>query len=118
MMNFFVELVNTLGIPIILIGTHKARAIVAGQFRSARRSCGLGGMSWPRLEEDSEDWQRFLKRLWTYQYLRHPADLTPELSRALYYETQGVPDFVGQALFVLAQMRAIAVKSRNSLPLP
>lgn len=41
MMNFFVELVNTLGVPIILIGTYKASSIVAGQFRSARRSCGL-----------------------------------------------------------------------------
>lgn len=112
MMNFFVELVNTLGIPIILVGTHKARSIVAGQFRSARRSCGLGGMSWPRLEEGSEDWQRFLKRLWTYQYLRRPADLTPEVSRALYYETQGVPDFVVK-LFILAQMRAIAAKQEQ-----
>ncbi len=38
MLNFFVTLVNTIGLPVILVGTPKARDIFEKDFRSARRS--------------------------------------------------------------------------------
>jgi AAA domain len=37
MLNFFVQLENTLGIPFVLIGTPKAKALLSGEFRQARR---------------------------------------------------------------------------------
>jgi len=40
MLNFFVQLVNTMGLPVVLIGTHKARRLLAREFRQARRTSG------------------------------------------------------------------------------
>jgi len=37
MLNFFVTLVNTAGVPIILIATPKAMSILQSEFRQARR---------------------------------------------------------------------------------
>lgn len=43
MLNFFVTLVNTIGIPVILIGTSKALPILQGEFRQAKRGSGQQG---------------------------------------------------------------------------
>ena len=53
MLNFFVTLVNTIGVPVILIGTSKAMPILQGQFRQARRSSGHGDLIWNRMKNCS-----------------------------------------------------------------
>ncbi|MBF4270378.1 ATP-binding protein, partial [Vibrio anguillarum] len=40
MLNFFVTLVNTIGLPVILVGTPRAREIFEADMRSARRGSG------------------------------------------------------------------------------
>jgi len=40
MLNFFVTLVNTIGVPVVLIGTTKATPILQSEFRQARRGSG------------------------------------------------------------------------------
>lgn len=105
MLNFFVYLVNTLGLPVVLIGTPKARQLLTREFRQARRSTGQGDPIWNNMAEN-ELWQLFLESLWRYQYVRNPSQLTPELSHTLYDETQGITDFAVK-IFMLAQIRAI-----------
>ncbi len=107
MLKFFTELINKLGVPILLVGTPASRKILDKRFRSARRSCGghASGM-WRPMRADSKDWERFLKRLWAYEYVRHHTDLTPSLSRTMHAETQGITDFVVK-LYVVAQIRAM-----------
>ena len=46
MLNFFVTMVNTIGVPVMLIGTPKARDIFEADLRSARRGAGLGAIFW------------------------------------------------------------------------
>ena len=114
LLNFFVQLTNTLGVPVMLVGTFKAMKILTREFRQIRRGTGQGDMVWDRIlkdwtDDENErpgDWQRFLNKLWKYQYVRKPCKLTRELSGALYYESQGVTDFVVK-VFMLAQIRAI-----------
>lgn len=105
MLNFFVQLVNTVGLPVVLIGTPKARGILTGEFRQARRGAGQGDLVWNRLQEDSI-WDLLLKSLWGYQYTHHEVPLTPELSHALYDETQGIADLAVK-VYMLAQIRAM-----------
>ncbi|MBN0802868.1 TniB family NTP-binding protein, partial [Pseudomonas aeruginosa] len=78
MHNFFVSLVNTIGVPIIQVGTHRASKFFQRTFRAARRVSGLGSIRWDRLPRD-EHWKRLLKRLWKYQWLRNAAPLDDEL---------------------------------------
>lgn len=44
MLNFFVTLVNTVGLPVVMVGTPKARFIFEGDLRSARRGAGFGSV--------------------------------------------------------------------------
>lgn len=122
MLEFFVELVNTVGIPIVLVGTPKARPIFELELQSGRRSAGLGSIYWETIpqyvtrENESQlnpNWIRFTNNLWKYQWLRHGDDpLSDEIRECWYSLSQGVLDIVVK-LFVLAQLRAIANKKER-----
>lgn len=119
MLNFFVQLSNTIGIPVVLVGTFKARRILSGALHQIRRGAGQGDMVWDRMPEGkwvtaAESvpgvWQLFLESLWRYQYTRTPCVLIGELAHVLYQETQGITDFAAK-VFMLAQARAITTSS-------
>src|SRR6266496_5220350 len=52
MLSFFVELINKVGMPIILVGTYKARPMLSSEFRMARRGAGLGDFIWDCMRRD------------------------------------------------------------------
>ena len=106
MLNFFVQLINTIGLPVVLVGTYKAISVLSGEFRQTRRGTGQGDLVWDRMKND-ETWQWFLECLWGYQYVQKPSHLTPELSIALYDVTQGITDFAVK-VYMLTQVRALA----------
>ena len=114
MLNFFVQLVNTIGMPVILIGTYKAKQLLSKEFRQARRSTGEGDPIWENMQED-DIWRVFLKTLWQYQFVRHPVSFDDELSHIFYDETQGITDLAAK-LFVVAQMRAISSDKEKLTP--
>lgn len=105
LLNFFVTLVNVVGVPVLLIGTPRALPLLDGAFRQARRVSGLGSMMWDRLPPD-ETWNDFIERMWRFQWTSEPSDLTPEVKETLYAESQGVIDIVIK-LYLLAQLKAI-----------
>lgn len=118
MLNFFVTLVNTVGLPVVMVGTPKARFIFEGDLRSARRGVGFGSVFWEQMVQEpnihlsdgrviKSEWNSFTDNLWKYQWLKK-ADITlSEDIRGRWYElSQGVLDIVVK-LFVLAQLRAI-----------
>ena len=105
MLNFFVTLVNKIGLPVILIGTPKALPILQGDFRQARRGSGQGDILWEMMD-DGESWKVFLEAMWPYQYTRHPVPLTKDLADALYKETRGLA-FLAAILYKLVQEDAI-----------
>ena len=118
MLNFFVTLVNTVGLPVVMVGTPKARFIFEGDLRSARRGVGFGSVFWEQMVQEpnihlsddrviKSEWNSFTDNLWKYQWLKK-ADITLSKDiRDRWYElSQGVLDIVVK-LFVLAQLRAI-----------
>ncbi|MDP4086127.1 MAG: ATP-binding protein [Bacillota bacterium] len=106
MLNFFVTLVNTIGIPVLMVGTNKAISILQSEFRQARRGSGQGDMVWSQMPKD-ESWDLFVEGMWEYQWTAHYTELTSELSELLYEESQGILD-IAVKLFMLSQVRAIA----------
>lgn len=107
MLNFFVTLSNTVGIPTVLIGTSKAQQLFSGNFRQARRAASEGAIMWDRMSKDSEEWSFFLESLWELQCLKENTDLSEELREVFYDECQGITA-VAVNLFILAQERALA----------
>lgn len=145
MLNFFVNLENTIGVPFILIGTPKARRLFNAEFRQARRASEQGDVNWlpmeervPKTKEELDEeraggdgaevreykpghvWEQFVRALWKYQYVKHPTALGDDLlkdklSLALYEQSQGITA-VAVTLFVLAQRRAIATGREKITP--
>ncbi len=106
MLNFFVTLSNTVGIPTVLIGTSKAQKLFKGNFRQARRAASEGSIIWDRMDEDSEEWQFFLDTLWKLQCLKDYSELTEEIKKTFYDECQGITA-VAVNLFILSQERVL-----------
>jgi signal recognition particle GTPase len=111
MLNFFVTLVNTIGIPVILVGTNKAVSILQSEFRQARRGSGQGDLIWGQMPKD-ETWELFLEGLWDYQWTNDYTPLSPELSDLIYDQSQGILD-IAVKLFMLSQVRAIATEEEK-----
>lgn len=118
MLNFFVTMVNTIGVPIMLIGTPKAREIFEADFRSARRGAGFGAIFWEPLQEyiDNQlnpEWIAFTDKLWKQQLLNQRDEFLSDDIRHIWYDlSQGIIDIVVK-LFVLAQLRAIATNKER-----
>lgn len=105
-MNFFVSLTNQVGIPILLVGTMRAKEILQRDFRQARRSCGVGDLVWGNFQQDDKEWNALVKTIWDNQLLEEISELTPNLFELIYDRTQGVADILVKLLY-LSQMRAI-----------
>jgi len=114
MLNFFVNLVNTIGVPVILIGTMKALSVLQSEFRQARRGSGQGDMIWDRMKNDFH-WELLIEGMWQYQWTQHEVPLTNELRDVLYEESQGIVD-IAIKLYAMAQMRAIATGKEKITP--
>ena len=112
MMNFFVTLVNTIGIPVVMVGTPRAQPLFNAQLRSGRRAVGLGAVYWEpfdpsKNDKNSKEWKGFTDNLWKLQYLqKRDVVLSDEIRDAWYDLSQGVTDIVVK-LFILSQLRAI-----------
>lgn len=107
MLNFFVTLSNTVGIPTVLIGTNNAQEIFKGNFRQARRSASEGSIIWDRMTAESDEWKFFLETLWDFQCLKENTALTDEIRNTFYDECQGITA-VAVNLFILVQERVLS----------
>jgi len=115
MLNFFVNLVNNVGVPVILVGTPKAVKVLQGDFRQARRGSGLGGdMVCDRIQKD-EVWDLLVSSIWHYQWTRKETPFTSEISSILYEETQGIPDLL-KKVYAIAQAYAISSGKEEITP--
>lgn len=106
MLNFFVTLVNTIGIPVILIGTTKALPILQGEFRQARRGSGQGDILWDRMKNDGY-WKLLMQGMWGLQWTKKENPMTQELIDTIYDESQGIVD-IAVKLYAMSQIKAIA----------
>lgn len=114
MLNFFVTLTNIIGIPVVMVGTPKARQLFEADLRSARRSAGMGSLYWDRLPRD-RTWSAFISKLWQYQWLQRGEPLSDEIETVVYEYSQGVID-IAVKLFVLSQHRAIVTRAERITP--
>jgi hypothetical protein len=73
LLNFFVQLTNEVGVPIIMIGTFKAMGVLCSEFRQIRRGCSQGDMIWTRMVRGG--------------FLRRPDS---KLARLLWSQERGV----------------------------
>lgn len=120
MLEFFVALVNVVGVPVVMVGTPKARPIFEMELQAGRRSAGFGSLFWEPMQQGlvkadpktgksrRTEWQAFTDKLWQYQWLSNRDEVLSDEIRDCWFDlSQGVIDIVVK-IFVLAQMRAIS----------
>lgn len=105
-LNFFTTLINTINIPLIMIGTPKAMDVMQAQFRQARRNTNAGNIMWNRMEKD-EVWELFMQGLWKYQWTKKIVLYDAEISSLMYDVSQGIPDICIKT-FMMVQLRCIS----------
>jgi hypothetical protein len=123
LLNFFVQLVNDMGVPVVLVGTYRALTVLSGQFSQLRRGTGQGDLIWDRMQKDGQ-WELFVKSLFRARYTRKafsdddiadppstdrikkPPTQPQRLSDVLYEESQGITDLAVK-IYMFAQERAI-----------
>lgn len=105
MMNYFVTLMNSFGVPVLFIGTPASYAIFQNEFRIARRVTGNGEVLYNNMKNDKE-FRFFLESIWKYQWNRKFVPLTEEMVKEFYEETQGVSDLILK-LFINVQKECI-----------
>ena len=106
MLNFFVNLLNSIGVPVVFIGTNSMIDLFADVLRNARRACGVGLYNFRQPASSDAAWTLLVDALWRYQWVRHVDPLTQEMRDLLYELTQGVTDFLAK-LLILGQRYAI-----------
>lgn len=106
MLNFFLHLVNNIGIPVVFIGTNAMVSLFSGVMQNARRICDKGITEFKRFERAEDEWRMLVENLWSYQWCREKDALTEEIHDAIYENTQGVTDILVK-LLVLTQRYVI-----------
>jgi len=112
-LRFFVQLTNTIKLPILFIGTPKAYELFSPSMRSARRASQFGSINWNRFNTadrtgKGSDWDRFFSQLWSLQWFKSPQPLTDEIKHLFWDYSQGIAH-VAVTLFYLCQTRAVTV---------
>lgn len=119
MINFITELVNTIGVPVIVIGTFKAMYLYKKTLAIARR--GIPDIYNENvtsfLLEDSWEWNEFIQTLWDQQYTVKFTPLTDEIKKVMYFQTLGIPD-VAVKLFMHVQAKAILNGDDEKISIP
>lgn len=113
-LNFVVQLVNRIGLPVVLVGGLDAYHLVTAQFRQVRRSSTEGDLVVTQSQQGRR-WSDFCKVLWRYQYTTGWAEMTDAHAAALFDVSQGITEFLVIA-FKNAQIRAISTGAPTVTP--
>lgn len=112
LVRFMVLLTNTVGVPVLFVGTPDARELFMRDAATARRIVGRFGTPWEPFKRDSKEWASFLTDLWNYQYTISQMPLGQPERDAMFEVTGGIPDLAIK-VFMRAQMRLTRRTSDN-----
>ncbi|WP_182375319.1 ATP-binding protein [Pseudomonas putida] len=107
LLNFFVTLTNSAGVPLVYVGTNAMLELFTSVVRNARRASSMALVSLDRFNKDDANWLTLAHSLWTYSWMRTPTPLSDELLDKLYEHSQGNVDFLVK-LLTLTQKLAIS----------
>lgn len=114
MLNFFVNLNNTLRVPIFIIGTPESINLFGKSHRLPRRWSGEGAEKWNVMPFDNE-WKAIIEALFQYQYTEEAVGYDEYWASLFHYNCQGIIDSAVR-VFVEAQKTVLYSKEKKLTP--
>ncbi|HAF29044.1 MAG TPA: hypothetical protein DCG75_08345 [Bacteroidales bacterium] len=105
MLNFFVNLNNTLQVPIFIVGTPESINLFGKSHRLPRRWSGEGAEKWNKIPFNDE-WKFIMEMLFKYQYTEEAIAYDEDWASLFYYHSQGIIDRAIR-IFIEAQKRVL-----------
>ena len=111
LLAFLANMMDTLGIPIVVIGIESAIEALSATFMNARRNTGEQGAVFMQNLPFGEknDWSIFVNGIWKYQWTNIYTPLTDDLSKALHAACEG--GNVSLAVFIYQWVQRRAIKN-------
>lgn len=107
--NFFKNLTNSIGLPVIFSGTQDALDKLMMNMQMTRRIIA-GLTEWEFYNKETEkktaDWNKFIEELWSFQVVDAPIPFSISMADTFFDKTAGVMDFCIQ-LHIKAQTQAL-----------
>lgn len=103
---FVDELLNGIGIPVLLIGTWKSARLLNRNATTVRRASSALTLAEKPYPLTSKYWEKLVDELWAYQVCLQPAVLNDEWRQRIHHFTCGLPALLVK-LLIAAQKRAI-----------
>jgi hypothetical protein len=114
LLSFLVQLVNEIGVPVVLIGGVDALPALSDQFRQARRGATEGDLV-VGPAENGKEWRQLCEVFWRYQYTSKDTPMTQAHVDALFECSQGITQYL-VTIYKLAQIRAISTGIEEVTP--
>jgi hypothetical protein len=114
LLSFLVQLVNEIGVPVVLIGGVDALPALSDQFRQARRGATEGDLVVGPAENGTA-WRQLCEVFWRYQYTSKETPMTQAHVDALFECSQGITQYL-VTVYKLAQIRAISTGMEEVTP--
>lgn len=111
MLNFFLNLDNTLHIPILVVGTPETIDLFSEKQRLRRRFTAGAAFKWDRLPNDHE-WNIIIKQLFKYQYTEELANPNVDWASLFYSHALGIIDRAIK-IFISAQKLAFKIQAKS-----
>lgn len=111
-LNYIIDLVN-IGVPVILVGTPEAIAVLSDNLMNARRNTGMeGAVIMDFLSRTSPDWKTLMNHVWGYQWTAVKTELSEEILDMIHEKSIGDVE-VAMKLYMATQVRAIRQGESN-----
>lgn len=114
LLNLFQGLVNELRVPVLLMGTPKARRLFVSEMRHARRAALRGSAFWSPLPSGDE-FNHLLDQVWDCLCLREAGRPTPAIQAVAYHYTQGIRSLMVD-IPIVAQLHALQLGQESLTP--
>ncbi|MCC7703517.1 ATP-binding protein [Janthinobacterium sp. GW460P] len=115
LLHFFQDLRTMLRVPVVEIGTNKAAKLFTAEMKDGRRASESGLIQFERPSKRVKEWDDFVRRIWTYQWIRNPQEPDEKMLDTVFDLSQSIPDFI-VLLFKLAQQRAMLDGTESLTP--
>ena len=105
-LNLFSEVIERLGISLLVLATPAVQTVIEGSVRNSRKLASYGETILKPMPKNDPQWEDFCETYWDYSYVKNKGSLTKEIRNAWHKVSAGNTAFAALA-FTLAQRNEI-----------